>query len=255
MADVVARSRWFSYPAIGLDAQHEYLNGAVILNSSERPQSVLQALLTLEDKAGRVREQRWDARPLDIDLLLADDMVMEEEDLILPHPRMVTRRFVLEPAAEIAPEWIHPTSGWTVRRLFEHLASPPWFFLVGPDVAECERIAQAMARAVDGVAHRWSASERALSSVESGPPEHQLAPDLSDLGFPVTPIISYANAVDCIPTWEAMLPKLILVTEKARSSFCGQLRAAVTDRVPIVHLSVGRAHALQDAVGAVLAMN
>lgn len=254
--NVTAQSSWFSYPAVGgPSSQGEFLNGAVILESSESPQAVLQTLQRLEEKAGRQRHERWGARSLDLDLLLADDLVIDEDNLTVPHPRMVMRRFVLEPAAEIAPDWIHPTIGWSIQRLFEHLASPPWFFLVGPNLSNCELMAQAIARTTGGVARLWSASELHDSSVESYPPGQQLAPAMSDIGFPVTPIISYADRIDRIPNWESYLPKLILVTEKANSSFSCQLRAAVTDRVPIVYLSSGRARALQDAVGAVLAMN
>jgi hypothetical protein len=65
---------------------------------------------------------RWDARALDLDLLLYDDLAIDSPQLVVPHPRMAVRRFVLEPAAQIAGDWVHPTIGWTIERLWRHLS-------------------------------------------------------------------------------------------------------------------------------------
>jgi hypothetical protein len=71
---------------------------------------------------------RWDARTLDVDVLLYDGICIEHDDLTIPHPRMICRRFVLEPAAEIARDWIHPITQWTIGKLLDNLNTIPHRF-------------------------------------------------------------------------------------------------------------------------------
>jgi hypothetical protein len=82
---------------------------------------VLGVLREIEASLGRQRGEQWGPRTLDLDLLLYDDVVLETPVLVVPHPRMAWRRFVLEPAAEVAGPMIHPTIGWTIERLLAHL--------------------------------------------------------------------------------------------------------------------------------------
>ena len=81
----------------------------------------MEHLQRIESRHGRQRAERWAARTLDIDLLLYGDEVIETPQLTVPHLRMTFRRFVLEPAAEIAPRMIHPVIGWPIERLLLHL--------------------------------------------------------------------------------------------------------------------------------------
>lgn len=119
---VVRESTLFCTRPIGGTAdQSEYVNGAVLVETTIAPLTLLAELQQIENRHGRVRSERWGPRTLDIDLLLYGNDVIETPMLVLPHPRMSFRRFVLEPAAEIAPKMLHPVIGWPVERLLLHL--------------------------------------------------------------------------------------------------------------------------------------
>ena len=109
------RSRWYrSRPVGGPAGQGEFLNGAALLETKLPPLALLDELQRIEQLADRQREVRWSARTLDLDLLLYGDLILADQRLTLPHPRMACRCFVLQPAAEIAGALVHPASGWTV---------------------------------------------------------------------------------------------------------------------------------------------
>jgi 2-amino-4-hydroxy-6-hydroxymethyldihydropteridine diphosphokinase len=119
---VRARSRLFeSRPAGGPSGQPTFLNGAVLLETTQGPHELAAVLHRVEDEFGRQRHVRWEARTIDLDLLLYNDAVIDTEELVVPHPRMTFRRFVLEPACEIAPELVHPKCGLTLAELLSHL--------------------------------------------------------------------------------------------------------------------------------------
>lgn len=101
--------------------QDDFLNGALELRTLLDPWELLDLLHTIEAEADRRREVRWGPRTLDLDILLYDDMVMESEDLIIPHIEMHKRDFVLEPMAQIAPWKRHPVLGKTVAELAEEV--------------------------------------------------------------------------------------------------------------------------------------
>ena len=87
----------------------------------------------VEADLGRQRIEHWGPRTIDLDLLLYDNLTLADPDLVIPHPRMAWRRFVLEPAAEVAPEMLHPGTGWTIARLLDHLNQTPWYLAIaGP---------------------------------------------------------------------------------------------------------------------------
>lgn len=119
---VCSRSRWFDTKPVGGPAgQPGFLNGAAVLETDLPPVDVVRALLSIENQLGRQRAGRWQPRELDLDLLLYDDLVVRHPEVAVPHPWMAVRRFVLEPAAEIAPAMLHPPTGWCVARLLDNL--------------------------------------------------------------------------------------------------------------------------------------
>lgn len=99
--------------------QPDYLNAAAVVWWPRGPHSLLARCRQLEAAAGRDRStgERWGPRTLDLDLLLAEDVVCRGPVLELPHPQLHERRFALEPAAELAPGWLHPLLGLTVSQL------------------------------------------------------------------------------------------------------------------------------------------
>ena len=118
--DLIAVSSWYLTAPVG-PPQPDYLNGCATLQTSLTPLELLDILHEIEAEFGRVREQIWGARTLDLDLLLYEQQTIDTPVLQLPHPRMVERAFVLVPLAEIAPDWIEPKSGETIETLSNRL--------------------------------------------------------------------------------------------------------------------------------------
>ena len=103
------------------DQQPPFLNGAAVGYSGDDPRVLLDTLQMIELERGRERPFAGAARTLDLDLVLVGDLVVNAPPLILPHPRFRTRRFVLEPLAEVAPDIVDPVTGRTIRELLEEL--------------------------------------------------------------------------------------------------------------------------------------
>lgn len=113
------RSRLFrTRPVGGPVGQADYLNAVVVVHPAAafcEPRAFLDGLLAIEASFGRERRERWAARTLDLDLLALGGIVRDESGLVLPHPRMMERPFVLVPLLDVAPAWRHPVTGRSAR--------------------------------------------------------------------------------------------------------------------------------------------
>jgi len=108
---VLRRSRLYRTPPWGVLEQPPFLNAAVLLDTGLGPHALLEALLTIEQHAGRVRAARNGPRTLDLDLLHIDGVQLDDARLTLPHPRIGARAFVLLPLGDIAPDLQLPGQG------------------------------------------------------------------------------------------------------------------------------------------------
>ncbi len=115
---IAAVSSVFVTVPVGGVEQPEFSNQALRVETDLRPRELLTVLLDVESRFGRTREVHWGPRTLDLDLLLYDDSVLNTPDLILPHPRLHERGFVLAPLLELAPDLRHPATGETIRDLY-----------------------------------------------------------------------------------------------------------------------------------------
>ena len=136
-----AVSRFYRTPAFPAGSGPDFANAALSIETDLDAQSLLAALHAIEADSGRSRHERWAPRTLDLDLIAFEDKVLPDfethqawldlplaeqmkrtpERLILPHPRMAERAFVLIPLLDVAPDWVHPVSGLTVREMVNAL--------------------------------------------------------------------------------------------------------------------------------------
>lgn len=96
-----------------------FLNGAIQIQTTLGAYALLEAMVAVEHGLGRERREKWAPRTIDLDILLFGDKVISSEKLVIPHPLMHQRRFVLEPLAQIAPELVHPMLQMTIKGLLQ----------------------------------------------------------------------------------------------------------------------------------------
>lgn len=132
-------SRMYQTPAFPVGSGPDFVNAAFALTAAVAPVDLLAILHDIETEAGRVRDIRWGPRVLDLDLLACDDLILPDlavwtswhdldlpsqsqvapDQLILPHPRMHERAFMLVPLADVAPTWVHPVLDLSVEDLLD----------------------------------------------------------------------------------------------------------------------------------------
>ncbi len=119
--EVKKQSALYASEPWGFDSAHDFVNAVIEIQTRHSPNALLKTVLEIEKQAGRKREQHsgYACRTLDIDILFYDELVIDENDLVIPHPRLHQRRFTLEPLNEIAPGIRHPKLKKTVGELLE----------------------------------------------------------------------------------------------------------------------------------------
>lgn len=123
LGNILLESAVYESEPYGYQSDNQYLNQALVLEVDLSPLELLDRVQSIENYLGRVRNQkeRYTDRTIDIDILYCGDKVVEGDRLIVPHPRIAERRFVLEPMMEIAPLQIDPKTGLTIREMWEKI--------------------------------------------------------------------------------------------------------------------------------------
>jgi 2-amino-4-hydroxy-6-hydroxymethyldihydropteridine diphosphokinase len=115
------KSSVYETPPWGFTEQAQFLNQVIMVNTYLEPQALLGHLKRLETALGRVPNFQNGPRLIDVDILFFDDLVLDTPPLVIPHPRMHERAFVLVPLAEIAPDFVHPVFGKPIHELLDRL--------------------------------------------------------------------------------------------------------------------------------------
>ncbi len=119
-------SRLYRTPPVGgPSGQPPFVNAVAAAETEHSHRQIWEFIRDIESHFGRRRNRRWEARRLDLDILLYDDLRVWTSQLKIPHPRMCMRRFILIPAAEVAPDWLDPVSQWSISQLADNLQHGP----------------------------------------------------------------------------------------------------------------------------------
>lgn len=119
IAQIIGFSSFYQTEPWGSTDQPEYINRVVRIFTDHEPLFLLKELHRIEDKLGRIRDEKWGPRIIDIDLLYYGKYVIDRDDLIIPHPELTERNFVLVPLSEISPDYLHPVFKLTNKELLD----------------------------------------------------------------------------------------------------------------------------------------
>lgn len=121
ISKITKQSKVYETLPWGKEDQADFLNQVIVAETKLEPQQFLEQIHLIETKLGRVRQEKWGPRTIDIDILYYDDLIMNEENLVIPHPRLQDRAFVLDPLTEIYADKVDPRWNITVRELNKRL--------------------------------------------------------------------------------------------------------------------------------------
>ncbi len=114
---IMLQSSIYETQAWGKTTEPDYLNQVLAVDTLLTARQVLTGILAIEQQLGRERAEKWGSRIIDIDILFYNDAIINEPDLVIPHPHLHQRKFVLEPLAQIAPAFMHPVLGKNILEL------------------------------------------------------------------------------------------------------------------------------------------
>lgn len=199
-----AASRLFETPPIGgPGGQEPFLNAVAAFDTDASAADILTMLQSIENKLGRMRKERWGARSIDLDVVLHGDLIGGRTGLVVPHPRYTARRFVLQPACDVASHYRDPRFGWTLGELALHMdQGVPSMALVGGSEASRNELCCRLRDLHEIKIFNASRIAKAVPIVGNAPAAMQGAPK------PCTQHIDVSRIKDASPWLSAFVPTL-----------------------------------------------
>ncbi len=115
---LIKSSKLYETEAWGGNSEGNFLNKALLMQTNQNPEKVLDWSLQIEEKLERLRGRRWGNRTMDIDIIYFGDLIVNSDRLVIPHPELQNRKFVLEPLMDLMPGWKDPKSGLTIQDMY-----------------------------------------------------------------------------------------------------------------------------------------